>query len=232
MAGKRMIRDWTDSHTMNKLSWQEEVLFTRLIMKADDFGNFYMSAPLVKSLLFPRKDDLRSNDIDRWLKNLEAAGLILAYPAKGEIFLHIRNFGQRLDKRTRRFPEEPPEIESGKVPENPGSSTTEGKGTKNLEPELEGEGNTRAQEKNGFNFSIPPSQAMCEGFFEKCGQKKELGAKFFNEYSITGWIYKGSPITNWGSLAQKWILNEKNYHNGQRDKKREPNPTGTKFGDL
>lgn len=218
MAGRRMIRDWTDSQTMNKLSWQEEVLFTRLIMKADDFGNFYRSASLVKSLLFPRKDDLRSNDIDRWLKNLEAAGLILAYPAKGEIFLHIRNFGQRLDKRSRKFPEEPPGS-SRTFPENPGSSITEENRTQNLEPELEEEGNARARKeflKNDFDFSIPPSQQMCEGLFEKSGHQKELGAKFFHHYNATGWTIKGSPITNWGSLATKWIIDEKNFNNGKQ----------------
>lgn len=139
----RILRDWTDSKPMNLLLWQEEVLFARLIMKADDYGNFYRDTSLVKSLLFPRKDDLRGNDIDRWLNKLEAAGLILTYPAKGEIFLHIRNFGQRLDKRTRKFPEEPPNADENIFPESPGKSITETNKNPNLETELETETQTK-----------------------------------------------------------------------------------------
>lgn len=146
----RILRDWTDSLPMNTLSWQEEVLFTRLIMKADDFGNFNRNASLVKSLLFPRKDDLRSNDVDRWLKNLEAAGLILTYPAKGDFFLHIRNFGQRLDKRSRKFPPEPENCDDNIFPEIPGNAITETKGN---ESETETKGETRAREEI-LNFCL------------------------------------------------------------------------------
>lgn len=103
----RILRDWTDSKAMDSLSWQAEVLFTRLIMKADDHGNFYADPALIKSLCFPRKDGLRTNDIIGWLSSLEAARLIFRYPAKGDTFLHIRNFGQRLDRQTRKFPEQP-----------------------------------------------------------------------------------------------------------------------------
>jgi hypothetical protein len=134
----RILRDWTDSKTMDKLSADEERLFTRLIMKADDYGNFYRDAALVKSLAFPRKNGLRTDDIDRWLSKLESTGLILCYPAKGDSFLHIVNYGQRLDKRSRRFPEEPPDCEKNILPESPGNSGVKRNETEtNLESETE-----------------------------------------------------------------------------------------------
>lgn len=105
----RILRDWTDSKTISGLSWQGEVLFTRLIMKADDYGNFHADPQMIKSLCFPRKDDIRSAEIDRWLKELEAAEIIRTYPAKGDVFLHIINFGQeqRLRNTKRKYPPEP-----------------------------------------------------------------------------------------------------------------------------
>lgn len=105
----RILRDWTDSKTISGLSWQGEVLFTRLIMKADDYGNFHADPQMIKSLCFPRKDDIRSAEIDRWLKELEAAEIIRTYPAKGDVFLHITNFGQeqRLRNTKRKYPPEP-----------------------------------------------------------------------------------------------------------------------------
>lgn len=103
----RILRDWTDSKTIQILSWQEEVLFTRLIMKADDFGNFNGDPLMIKSLCFPRKDGVRVSDIECWLKKLEAAAIIRFYHANGDTFVHIRNFKQRLDKAKRKYPEEP-----------------------------------------------------------------------------------------------------------------------------
>lgn len=103
----RILRDWTDSKTMNSLGWQEEVLFLRLIMKADDFGCYYADSVLLKSLLFPRKDGLRTADIDRWLDSLKAAGLIRSYQVDGEPFLTIVKFGQRLRQQRRQFPGPP-----------------------------------------------------------------------------------------------------------------------------
>ncbi len=102
---QRILRDWTDSEIIDKLKFEEEVLFTRLIMKADDFGNFHAKPQLIKSLLFPLKDGIRVSDIDRWLKNIEAAGLIRFYTHNGSPFLNIVKFNQRLRQTRRIFPE-------------------------------------------------------------------------------------------------------------------------------
>lgn len=102
---QRILRDWTDSEVIDTLKFEEEVMFTRLIMKADDFGNFHAKTQLIKSLLFPLKDGIRVSDIDRWLKNIEAAGLIRFYTHNGSPFLHIVKFNQRLRQTKRIFPE-------------------------------------------------------------------------------------------------------------------------------
>lgn len=101
----RIIRDWTDSLTMDSLKFEEEVLFARLIMKADDYGNFHANHKMIKSLCFPLKDTIRLSDIDRWLGSLEAAGLIAKYEVKGTQYLTILNFGQRLRQKRRMFPD-------------------------------------------------------------------------------------------------------------------------------
>lgn len=110
---QRILRDWTDSEIIDKLKFEEEVLFTRLIMKADDFGNYHAKPQLIKSLLFPLKDGIRVSDIDRWLKNIEAAGLIRSYTHNGSPFLNIVKFGQRLRQTKRIFPE-PSEFQENK----------------------------------------------------------------------------------------------------------------------
>lgn len=103
----RIFRDTTGSKKINKLSAQQEVLFYRIMMKADDYGNFEADPTMINSLCFPRKEGIRTSDISAWLKEILATGLIRYYEANGDHYLHIVNFGQRLDRAKRKFPEEP-----------------------------------------------------------------------------------------------------------------------------
>lgn len=105
----RMLRDCTDSYSVNLLSFQAEVTFYRLIMKADDYGRFYGDPQLVKSYLFPRRN-IRVADMTRWLNECEAAGLIAFYNAQTrERYLSIRNFNQRMRTKNSKFPAPPDE---------------------------------------------------------------------------------------------------------------------------
>lgn len=126
----RMIRDWTDSEKVDRLSPQAEVLFIRLMMKADDFGCFHAHPALVKSFCFPLRDNVRNTDISRWIEECQSAGLLVTYadPQSGKNFLQILNFGQRMKQSRHKFPPPPDRGE----PELPGTS-----------------GNFREQEWNG-----------------------------------------------------------------------------------
>ena len=105
---ERMLRDWTDSEAVNQLDWAAECLFTRLIMKADDFGRFHGNPRLIKSLLFPLKDGLRDADISRWIAECVKAGLLREYTDRvsGKPFVEIRKYGQRLRTKKAKFPDE------------------------------------------------------------------------------------------------------------------------------
>ncbi|MCU7560048.1 hypothetical protein N4T42_07070 [Riemerella anatipestifer] len=102
----RIIRDWTDSERINELSFQAEVLFTRLLMKADDLGGYHANPRLIKAFCFPLKN-IRESDITRWLDELVSAGIIALYNADNKPYLHIINFGQRLRQVKPKFPKIP-----------------------------------------------------------------------------------------------------------------------------
>lgn len=201
----RILRDWTDSAIIDKLNWHEEVLFTRLIMKADDFGNFYRDSSLVKSLLFPRKDGLRTSDIDRWLQALEAAGIIRCYPAKGDTFLHIVNFGQRLDRTARKFPKEPDSItDDNHLPQSAANGSEPQPETKRNESEEETKEKARA-----------PEYLLVERIFLQQGGTKEMALAFFNRYEAVEWKIRGTPIKNFSPLIGNFITNWKENQNGK-----------------
>lgn len=114
-----LIRDTTDSENVNRLSYPAEVLFYRIMMKADCAGRFYASPVLIKNQCYPIKETVRTSDIERWLSELsaplmgntsnEATGLIRMYNAKGKPFLEIVKFGQKLKWQKPKYP--PPEVE-------------------------------------------------------------------------------------------------------------------------
>lgn len=104
----RILRDWTDSVGANSLSWQAEVFFVRLIMKADDYGRFSANAKLLRSLLFPIRDGLREADISRWLAECQTAGMIRLYSHEEKPLLEIVKFKQQ-HRSPSKYPEPPEE---------------------------------------------------------------------------------------------------------------------------
>lgn len=101
----RILRDWTDSEKVNELNAQEERFFTRLIMKADDFGCYYAHTSLLKANLFPLLlNEVREADISRWMAACQKAGLIVLYEFNSKKYLQILDFKQRLDKARAKFP--------------------------------------------------------------------------------------------------------------------------------
>lgn len=109
----RILRDWTDSTTIDKLSASAEIFFVRLIMKADDYGCFHANSRLLLINLFPWKiQDIKEEDIEAWLKECATAGLIEVYEVDGKRFLMIREFNQTLRTKNRKFPPPPSESDA------------------------------------------------------------------------------------------------------------------------
>lgn len=198
---QRILRDWTDSFQIDLLTFEEEVLFTRLIMKADDYGNFHRNPKMIKSLLFPLKDGLRVSDIDRWLMNLQAAGIIRTYTHKGSPYLNIVNFGQRLRQHKRTYPE-PVDFDNTietcqqVVSELPSSGEPE-------EKRREEEGKRR----EGF---APPSLEDVREYFTSKGYASGAADKAFAYYNEAGWRdSKGNKVKNWKQkMISVWFKEE------------------------
>lgn len=133
----RMLRDWTQSDRMDILSAQAEVFFTRLIMKADDFGGFYADTRLLKANLYPLKlDKIREADLLRWMAECQTAGLIVLYEVDQKKYVQIKDFRQRLDKAKAKFPLPPENHVNGDFPESVNDFPAE------VEVELEQKKNT------------------------------------------------------------------------------------------
>ncbi len=191
-----MLRDWTDSVTVAETSAEAERLFTRLIMKADDYGRFHADARLVRALCFPLSESIKSDAVRKWMDELHAAGLIYRYEVEGKPVLAIVNFGQRLKQSRAKFPE--PEGEShdwlptsGNFRETAGSS---GLNRIRIEEENERKGKalTRPTLTQIFEFCksehLPESDAIAT----------------FHKWEANGWTNNGKPIKNWQATIRSW----------------------------
>lgn len=210
----RIIRDWTDSLIIDSLKYEEEVLFTRLIMKADDHGNFHANAKMIKSLCFPLKEAIRLSDIDRWLGSLQAAGLIRKYEAKGTQFLNIINFGQRLRQKKRMFPDP----ETGQPVDSDLSATG---GLKRREEETEEEKKGKAGHENAFvvynaEDEILKNQIEFEKICMSAGAEISTAKESLRKYHLHLEEKEQYPKGRKSVYAgfEKWLLNEKKFNNG------------------
>lgn len=134
---ERILRDWTDSQAMTYATEHGESLFVRIIQKADDFGLYVADPQLLRSVLYPRRDDLRNAEMSRRLILCQKPGLIRCFevaltgatrwlddkelsgvPAVGaKWYLVIPKSGQRIRENTKpkypippAFDGEPPEL--------------------------------------------------------------------------------------------------------------------------
>ena len=220
---ERMLRDWTDSVSVNALSVNAEVLFTRLIMKADDFGRFHGNPRLLKSLLFPLRDGLRDADISHWLDECEAVGILRVYTDKvsGKPFIEIRNFGQRLRTRKAKYPDENGSFDpqpADKCPQ-PADKCPQPADKCRLEVEVEEEvedidnSTPRAGARvSPYPRNNPEGRQEVEAAAHAIGYNitPETAEQFIAHYEALGWLFRGQPIRNWKSLLVAWRNTERN----------------------
>jgi hypothetical protein len=169
----RILRDWSDSYRFDGLSCEAECLFVRLIMKADDFGNFHGDARIVSALCFPLGSGMNAGER---LSELEERGIIRFYVSKGRKYLTIINFGQRLRSHVRKFPD-PMSADCGHVADNSptfdGNAPLEEKGieveeNRNELPVFSGEVSPGAEETS--DPYSPEFETLWSAFPEKKGK--------------------------------------------------------------
>jgi hypothetical protein len=210
----RIIRDgWLESEPVNMLDAAAERFFLRLCLRADDFGRYHGNPQILRSTLFPLRDDIRSADIPRWLAACESAGLVRCYESSGKRFVEIHKFDQRTRAKYSKFP--PPDGHmTGTCQSYDGHMRTEAKSETNAEAVGEGEHENRG--------SPPLNQPTSQPFSEK-EWLEELAVKFPdadipseqarfeahcsrrngrpNRAGFVGWLKKASPPMKRGGGA-------------------------------
>lgn len=108
----RYVRETAiESSRVNRLSWQGEVFWRRLLNRADDFGRYTASPELLRAALFPLQlDQVSLADVERLLAECEAARLLSTYvgeEGKRYLALHKWERGRAIQSR---FDDPPPDV--------------------------------------------------------------------------------------------------------------------------
>ena len=87
------------SESLAYLSAEAEVLFYRLIVKADDFGLYYGSPKILASLLFPLNVPTEKK-VSSWLAELVNGGLVATYRGEdGRQYLKLLSWDKHQNRR-------------------------------------------------------------------------------------------------------------------------------------
>lgn len=233
----RILRDWTDSFSVDELDVHTERFFVRLIMKVDDFGRFSADYRLLKSNLFPLKSDIRDSDISRWLTACEKAGLITVYNVASKSYLQIENFKQTLRQKTTKYPSPDECVADAKQMHSKCESIASLKRNEvETETELETETNPPIipqgdesdlfsinKENNTGNYLeqdlskkiaakkvfIPPAADVVQQY---CTERKNgiTGEEFVNFYQSKGWMVGKNKMKDWQASVRTWEQSRKN----------------------
>lgn len=105
----RVLREGIlSSERVCSLSWSEEVFYRRLHSVVDDFGRYFAKPSLLRAGCYPLQLDMVGDqDVVKWLTGCVSAGLVRVYTVAGKDYVEVLDFGQRLRKRTAKFPEPP-----------------------------------------------------------------------------------------------------------------------------
>jgi uncharacterized phage protein (TIGR02220 family) len=108
-----LLKSYPESEKINAVSIGAETMYTRLIAKADDRGNYYGDSALILAYLFGHRfaaGTVSGTDTARWRDELETVGLVTRYEAGTQTYLHVVNPHRRLRKDVKpdeQFPREP-----------------------------------------------------------------------------------------------------------------------------
>ena len=217
MARIRTIKpNHVNDKQLSNISLQAHLFWILSWCFSDDEGVMESDPLLLKSQIFPRRTDIRVEQLQQWIDQLVKARFIIPFTHKGEGYLLHRTFKthQKIDRPQpskipldliRRILDEQPSIDQpcivedskGKVRERNKARTKK----KEEKPDL--------SNSNLFRQPNVPAFEDVHRVFIQQGGTEEMAKSFFDKYEATGWFLKGSPITIFVKLVPSYIQNWK-----------------------
>lgn len=207
------------SQDIDDLKAEEEVFYYRLWVNCDDYGRFDARIPMLKSKLYPLRENMKSSDIKRYLATLESKRMVELYGVKGVVYGQVVAWENHQQIRAKRS-KYPPKSESdstcnqmisddGICPRNPIQSNP-------IRIQSESESGDKPQRKK----FVPPT---LEEVKEYCYERNNSvdAEKWHSYYTSNGWKVGKNPMRDWKGAVRTWEQKDKPSGNPFKDKLKE-----------
>lgn len=251
MARYRTIKPihWNDKELPN-ICLQAHLLWIATWNFSDDEGIFEADVQLIRSQAFPRRTDIRTEQIEQWIGQLVKARFVIPFEYNGSGYYISRTFKthQKIDKPQKsKIPKDlidsilkcdSPPIRQPFDELSPNDSRTVApvEESRVKESRVEESSSVPLNSSDGnLCYDIESHLLLNRKDFEaicmKTQKNQELVSHVLKKYHLFLIEKNDYPKTKRQLYAglEKWILNEKNFSNGagnQRSSEKKPTPTG------
>ena len=187
------------SKSIGKLTDFQFRLWTYLLTYVDDFGRGSGDTELLKGFVFPRRNGIREQDIQKGLEALERNGSILLYEVAGEPYFCFPNWGkyQRIQSKISKFPEPSEKDMSRWLTVSHGESPLESNPESNPEYGIQNPKETRAAR------FVPPTVDEVKTYCE-ARQNNVDPEQFVDFYESKGWMIGSNKMKDWKAAVRTW----------------------------
>ena len=187
------------SDSIDALTWFEEALFYRLIVNCDDYGRFDGRPAVIKSRLFPLKDNITAKSIDAAINKLVSVELVVLYVFEGKPYLHLPSWDkhQQIRAKRSRYPAPEDGITASDINCNQMQANV---------PVIQSESNpnTNTKGKRADARFVPPTLEEVEAYCKERGNSVDA-KRFFDYFEANNWKdAKGKPVSSWKQKVITW----------------------------
>jgi len=210
------------SEHIDKLSWFEESLYYRLIVNCDDYGRFDGRPAVIKSRLFPLKENLTSKSVSDGIRKLASVGLVVLYVFEDAPYLYLPNWDSHQTVRAKRSKYPAPNNEKAHLLAHENICKQMQADVPVIQSESESEyeyeketvsltryGKESAATPRRERF-VPPTEAEAVDFFKNHGSTANEAGIYWDFYQSKGWKVGRDPMKDWKAAARNWIKRNAN----------------------
>lgn len=196
------------SEEINNLKPNEEVFFYRLLVSCDDYGRFDGRTSIIKSRLYPLKENIKNKDIEKLLISLINQNLIFMYKHNDAAYIQVSKWEkhQQIRNHKSKYPS-PNDENSNLISIDINGNQKISDVTVIQSNPIQSESNAVCEKTKKF---IAPTIEEIKAY---CIERKNNvnPERFLYHYETNGWVQgKDKPIKDWKACVRTWEQNNFN----------------------
>lgn len=206
MARIRTIKPgfWDKDECAN-VSTSALLLYIGMKNFADDQGVIVGNPKLIKSKVFPQRDDVRTDQVNKWIAELLANSFLVQLTYEDKLYYVLDFADEKIDKpQPSILPDEAFENIGTEFESNQDHSRT----FENIRLGEERKGEER--KRKGKECIARPEFPEFENYFLENGFSSELARKAYDHYGEEWADARGNPVKNWKQKARTVWFSEEN----------------------